>query len=148
MGAYSFLFASLLERSSELEVLARELRYDYCAQAVEDSRLLFIAREELPNLQEAAAKELLKLLAEQMLQWQRRLKDSLGLKVAERIMRVLWQLHQQNCSKMTNTELAALAGSSSGTVCRILRKLEEEGLIQHDRSEIRIINPQEFQKNL
>ena len=130
------------------EILVRELRHNYCAQAVEDSRLLFIAREELPNLQGAAATELLKMLAKQMLQWQQRLKDSLGLKVTERIMRVLWQLHQQNHCRITNAELAALVGSNSGTVCQILHRLKEEGLIQHSRSELQIISPQEFLESL
>jgi CRP-like cAMP-binding protein len=111
-------------------------RYDYTAQVVKESQLLFIAREEFPRL---PGIELLISAARLVALLERRLADTLGLRAQERLARFL--LQQQN-SALQRQELASLTGLSFEHTCRLLSKLERRGLIQRNGHTIEVLDAQ------
>jgi CRP/FNR family transcriptional regulator len=125
-----------------IEVLAKEFRHTHCAEAMEDSRVFFIAREDLANLPEV--REICTALARDVILLEGRIADLLRRSTVERVMRGIYLLQRQKVYHVANEELAALVGSCPETVCRILGELEERNLIQRTDRKIRIVDPQRF----
>lgn len=116
--------------------------YDCTAQAMKDSQLLFIARDEFSRFPE---REFLLAIARLAVSLQRRLASTLGLGAQTRIAYLL--LEQRNLT-LKRQELAALAGLTLEHTCRILGKFERRGLIQRDDYTIKVLNPQALESLL
>jgi CRP-like cAMP-binding protein len=69
--------------------------------------------------------------------------------VRKRIAEFLLNYHKQNCANgesinLTRYEIANLSGTAPETVSRTLTDFENEGLIDKNRNELVLLNPQKL----
>jgi CRP-like cAMP-binding protein len=136
----------------ELAVLDGAPRQEY-AEAVEDSQVLVVPREELLWLMEArpdVALSITKLIGWRRRRIENRLRNLLFLPSRERMLRILLELleshgdrHGNRCDirlPLSHQDLASLIGVTRETVTVTLGQLQAEGLIQVRRRHVTILD--------
>jgi CRP/FNR family transcriptional regulator len=129
-------------------VLFAGAEYPFYAQAVLESRALFLSRNAL--FQEidhdpAAGRAFLRLLSDKCLTLNRKI-EALGIRtIRQRLIRYLINLcpGDGNCRielDRKKGELARLLGTAGETLSRNLRQLQDDGLIRIDGRRIQILN--------
>jgi len=133
------------------EVLTGRLWHETYAVALEESRLLFIGREELGTLREhpELLSELVLRLAREALLFKRGI-ELLSYGVKERIAGLLLTLGQDGSKRdgdgfridfrLTNEELAELVGCSPISVSRALSEFKRRGFLERGHQGIKILN--------
>jgi len=128
--------------------------YPVSAQAVEDSALLYWHRDILYREVEQDGRLaffILRMLAARFQDLQNRYRELISERVERRIARTLLRLAVQTGRRegdkvviafpVTRQLLADMSGTTIYTVSRILRRWEEEGLIESERQHISILSP-------
>jgi CRP/FNR family transcriptional regulator, dissimilatory nitrate respiration regulator len=138
----------LQEPFGEVPVFAGE-RFPANAEAMEDSKVLFLPREELINLikkEPAVAMNMLALLSRRLRQFSS-LIESLSLKgVPARLASYLLYMSQRQHDlgllelDVPKALLANFLGTIPETLSRILAKMTQEGLIEVDGRRIKLLN--------
>ncbi len=123
-----------------IEALIADKR-NYTAVALEESWTFFIAREDfgrLPGL------ELLKAQTRFLFTIEQRLIDLLGRGARERLARLLLA----RPPSLTLKDLAELAGLSVEHTCRLLKRWEQRGWLNHNGRTLELLEPQALESLL
>jgi CRP-like cAMP-binding protein len=136
----------------ELALLDGEPRREY-AEAVEDSRVLVLPREDLLGLMEQRpdlALAITKLVGLRRRRIENRLRNVLFLSSRERLLRLLGELVEAHGDRrgdrceirlpLSHQELAGLIGVTRETVTVVLGQLQQEGLIQVRRRRLTVLD--------
>lgn len=124
------------------------------AMALEDTELALIPRQEFQELifqnREVSA-SFIKRLSSNLAEREKELMDLAYNTVRKRTADSLFKLYEKYKSeekvtsfKVMRSDLAAMVGTAAESVIRILSDLKQEGLIEIDSSEIKIIKPEEL----
>jgi CRP-like cAMP-binding protein len=142
------------EMFGELAILDGEVRREY-AEAVEDSKVLLIPREDLLWLM--AQRQDFALAVTKLVGWRRqrienRLRNVLFLPSRERLIRLLRELSESHGDRagvgctirlpLSHQDLASLIGVTRETVTAVLGQLQAAGLVQVRRKRVAIVDCQ------
>lgn len=141
----------------ELAILEEDTRQEY-AEAAEDSEIVLVPRENflwLMTVHKEVALYITKLIGWRRKRIENRLRNVLFLPSRDRMVRLLLELAENHgdwedlrCEirlRLTHQELASLIGVTRETVTATLGQLQEEGIIDHQRRRITILNARKLQ---
>ena len=139
------------------EVFTQKIWHMTYAMSLEESRLLFLGQEECSLLLEepSLGSSLLHQLAREVI-WT---KQQMKLRCHGLIERVAWLLLTLAPPKagvdnpqpglqprLTNGELAEMAGCSPVSVSRVLNRLRREGILAREKGQILVLDPKRLQR--
>ena len=119
--------------------------YPASAQAVDDTEVLGIRREELLSFlgrRPEVSLRIVGVLGGRLRDAHDRLRDIAGERVDQRIARMLLMLSSKlgNTLPFTRQEIADMAGTTSETAIRVIGRLRDGGIIRSDRGEIVVLD--------
>ena len=116
------------------------------AQALEDCVVLSMPRETFVSFvlsRPEVAVRIITILGRGAKSINERILDIVAERVEQRVINILFMLYYKfgNPLKITNRELADLAGTTTETAIRVVRQLCKDGVVQTSRGQIRITSP-------
>ena len=116
------------------------------AQALEDSVILTLRGKTFVSFvmsRPDVAVKIISILGRGAKSINERILDIVAEKVEQRVINILFMLYYKfgNPLKITNRELADLAGTTTETAIRVVRQLGRDGLVKTSRGQIKITSP-------
>jgi CRP-like cAMP-binding protein/AmiR/NasT family two-component response regulator len=136
-----------------LDALLLDEDFTETAEAVEDTSLYLLPRELILNLVNKypeVSNQFIKILSNNIHEKEEQLLELAYLSVRKRLAQVLLRLSKKasdsDLLNVTRDELAALAGIAIETVSRTLSDFKEEGLIEKNGTQIKLVNMERLMK--
>ncbi|SMC94840.1 response regulator [Pedobacter nyackensis] len=136
-----------------LDALLLDEDFTETAEAVEDTSLYLLPRELILNLVNKypeVSNQFIKILSNNIHEKEEQLLELAYLSVRKRLAQVLLRLSKKasdsDLLNVTRDELAALAGIAIETVSRTLSDFKEEGLIEKNGTQIKLVNIERLMK--
>ena len=130
-----------------LDALLLDEDFTETAEAVEDSSIYLLPRELILNIVNKypeVSNQFIKILSNNIHEKEEQLLELAYLSVRKRLAQVLLRLSKKasdsDLLNVTRDELAALAGIAIETVSRTLSDFKEEGLIEKNGTQIKLVN--------
>jgi CRP-like cAMP-binding protein len=116
------------------------------AQAMEDSLIVHLPKDVFVSFvagHPAVALEIITLLGRGTKSIFERTLDIVAERVEQRVINILLMLYSKygDTLRLTNRELADMAGTTTETAIRVMGQLSKDGMIQTSRGRVRIISP-------